>query len=155
MGGEKPEVARILRLLESLLVLRKIRLVAMERHLGLSAGTIRRIFNGVIELKYRQVIEILDFLEIPPLAFFQIAYEPNDASIDRLAARLDKIRPAEEQTIEPLSRADLLELVKETLEQLGYSPPKEVPKPDASKPQAPATPPETEKPPETKDDDEE
>ncbi|HEV7505110.1 MAG TPA: hypothetical protein VGS07_09380 [Thermoanaerobaculia bacterium] len=124
MDGEQPEVARILRLLEALLVLRKIRLVALERHLGLSAGTIRRIFNGAIELKYRQVIEILEFLEIPPLAFFQIAYEPQNASVDLLAARLDKIRPAEEQKVEPLSRADLLELVKETLEQLGYSPPK-------------------------------
>jgi len=124
MDGAQPEVARILRLLEALLVLRKVRLVALERHLGLSAGTIRRIFNGAIELKYRQVIEILEFLEIPPLAFFQIAYEPQNASVDLLAARLDKIRPAEEQKVELLSRADLLDLVKETLEQLGYSPPK-------------------------------
>lgn len=122
MDGTQPEVARILRLLEALLVLRKIRLVALERHLGLSAGTIRRIFNGAIELKYRQVIEILEFLEIPPLAFFQIAYEPQDASIDRLAARLDKIRPTEELKVEPLSREDLMSLVKETLEQLGYAP---------------------------------
>jgi len=123
MAGEKPEVARILRLLEALLVLRKVRLVALERHLGLSAGTIRRIFNGAIELKYRQVIEILEFLEIPPLAFFQIAYEPQNTTTDLLAARLDKIRPAEELKVEPLSRADLMSLVKETLEQLGYSPP--------------------------------
>ncbi len=145
MDGAQPEVARILRLLEALLVLRKVRLVALERHLGLSAGTIRRIFNGAIELKYRQVIEILEFLEIPPLAFFQIAYEPQNASVDLLAARLDKIRPAEELKVEPLSRADLLELVKETLAQLGYSPPKK----DARKS------PGRRQPPEKKDNDEE
>lgn len=150
-----------MRLLEALLVLRKIRLVALERHLGLSAGTIRRIFNGAIELKYRLVIEILEILEIPPLAFFQIAYEPQDASIDRLAARLDKIRPADEQKVEPLSRADLLELVKETLEQLGYPPPAKGAKPGTAKPSAPATPPEAKeprgrrRPSETKDDGEE
>ncbi|HSS76862.1 MAG TPA: hypothetical protein VLV54_08955 [Thermoanaerobaculia bacterium] len=129
MAGEKPEVARILRLLEALLVLRKVRLVALERHLGLSAGTIRRIFNGAIELKYRQVIEILEFLEIPPLAFFQIAYEPQSSTTDLLAARLDKIRPTEELKVEPLSRADLMSLVKETLEQLGYAPPERGSKP--------------------------
>jgi hypothetical protein len=129
MDGEQPEVARILRLLEALLVLRKVRLVALERHLGLSAGTIRRIFNGAIELKYRQVIEILEFLEIPPLAFFQIAYEPQNATVDLLAARLDKIRSVEEPKVEPLSRADLLSLVKETLEQLGYAPPEAGSKP--------------------------
>jgi transcriptional regulator with XRE-family HTH domain len=118
------EVVRILRLLKTLLAARDIRLVALQRHLGLSAGTIGRIFNGTIELKYHQLIDILDYLQIPPLAFFQIAYEAADSSADALAFRLAKIAPLEEPKVERLSRAELRELVQETLHQLGYAAPK-------------------------------
>ncbi|MBW8879721.1 MAG: hypothetical protein JF614_32715 [Acidobacteria bacterium] len=135
MATDKPE-ARVLRLLESLLVIRKVRLVALERHLDLSAGTIRRIFKGEIELKYRMVIEVLDILEIPPLTFFQIAYGA-DTTTEGMVAKLDHIRPSDSAAavgVERFSRSDLQELIKatltesltETLAKLGIGPHPEI-----------------------------
>ena len=52
------EAERILELLEALIVLRKIRLRDLEQNLGMSAGTLRRILNGRIELKFRHITDI-------------------------------------------------------------------------------------------------
>jgi transcriptional regulator with XRE-family HTH domain len=116
---ENDEAARIARLLESLLSFRKVSVAALGRHLGMSASNLWRIFDGRVELKYRLVINILKYLDIEPLAFFKIAYEPRDATTELLAARLDRLRPAEEQEVERMSKVELREFVKQTLEQLG------------------------------------
>jgi transcriptional regulator with XRE-family HTH domain len=116
---ENDEVARIARLLESLLSIRKVSVAALGRHLGMSASNLWRIFDGSVELKYRLVIDILKYLDIAPLAFFQIAYESHDATTELLAARLDRLRQAEEPSVERMSKGELRELVKQTLEQLG------------------------------------
>jgi transcriptional regulator with XRE-family HTH domain len=74
------EVDRILELLEALIVLRKIRLRDLEQTLGMSAGTLRRILNGRIELKIRHIAEILAALDMPMRTFFKIAYETDDVA---------------------------------------------------------------------------
>ena len=113
------DVARILRLLESLLVLRKMRLAELARHLGITAGNLRRILDGRIELKYRLLLDILTYLDIAPLAFFQIVYESQDATADHQAASLERLRPVEEQTVETMSKDELRAFVLEAVEQLG------------------------------------
>jgi DNA-binding Xre family transcriptional regulator len=114
------EVARISRLLESMLSLRKIRLSTLARELGITGGNLRRIFDGGVELKYRMILDILSYLEVAPLTFFQIAYEAKDATADALAGRLDRLRPpVEVPKVEYIERSELRSLVEETLEQLG------------------------------------
>ena len=120
---ENAEVTRILKLLDSLMSLRKVRRTDLARYLGMTSGHLWRVFNGDLELRYRLVLEILDFLKIPPLAFFQIAYEDKNATTDLLAARLSGLGALEEPRIEPMSKTELRQLVTETLtetlEQLG------------------------------------
>lgn len=115
----KADVARILRLLEALLSLRKMRLAKLAPHLGITAGNLRRILDGQVELKYRVVLEILTVLDITPLAFFQMAYEEQEVKTDSLASRLEKLRPAEEQKVETMSKEELRAFVLETIEEFG------------------------------------
>jgi transcriptional regulator with XRE-family HTH domain len=116
---QNAEVARILKLLDSLMASRKVRRSDLARRLGIAPGNLWRVFNGDLELRYRLVIDILAVLEIPPLAFFQIVYEDKKASTDLLAARLNGLAALEQPRVEPVSKAELRQLVMETLEQLG------------------------------------
>jgi transcriptional regulator with XRE-family HTH domain len=119
----KDEVARISKLLESLLNLRKVGLSKMARHLGFSGGNLRRILDGRVELKYRMILDILTYLGIPPLTFFQIAYEGQDETAEALAGRLERIRPSgqapELPQVDHFSKDELRNLVRETLGELG------------------------------------
>src|ERR1700681_555626 len=116
---QNAEVARILKLLDSLMASRKVRRSDLARRLGIAPGNLWRVFNGDLELRYRLVIDILAVLEIPPLAFFQIVYEDKKASTDLLAARLNGLGALEAPRVEPISRSDMRQLVTEMLEQLG------------------------------------
>ncbi len=108
---------RILELLEALIVLRKIKPRDLEDDLGLSAGTIRRILTGKIELKLHHITDILAVLDIPPGAFFKIAYETEDPAEARSQlARAHRIAHFEPRAFDS---AELEAVVVATLKRLG------------------------------------
>ena len=99
------EAERILELLEALIVLRKIRLRDLEQNLGMSAGTLRRILNGRIELKFRHITDILALLDMPTRTFFKIAYEADDlAEAQSQLARAHRIAHVEPEADYPDSQ---------------------------------------------------
>jgi transcriptional regulator with XRE-family HTH domain len=121
------EAERILELLEALIVLRKFRLRDLEQSLGMSAGTLRRILNGRIELKFRHITDILALLDMPTRTFFKIAYEADDlAEAQSQLARAHRIAHAEPKPI-TLTPGELEAVVVATIERLGLSvhPPEE------------------------------
>jgi hypothetical protein len=128
------EVKRIARLLETLANLRKVRLSSVARHVGITGGNLRRILDGGIELKYRMILDILSYLDIPPLTFFEIAYEGQDKSAETMAGRLDRIRPAGQAPEAPkllfVEKSELKAYVKEALAELGVLAPPHPPAED-------------------------
>jgi transcriptional regulator with XRE-family HTH domain len=115
------EADRILELLEALIVLRKIRLRDLEQNLGMSAGTLRRILNGKIELKFRHITDILEVLDIPTRTFFKIAYETDDlAQAQSQLARAHRIAHLEPKPV-TFSPEELEALIVATIGRLGLS----------------------------------
>ena len=113
------EADRILELLEALIVLRKIRLRDLEQDLGMSAGTLRRILNGKIELKFRHITDILAVLDIPTPTFFTIAYETDDLAQGQLA-RAHRIAHLDPKPV-TISPKELEAVIVATIGRLGLS----------------------------------
>jgi transcriptional regulator with XRE-family HTH domain len=120
------ETRRLTGLLESLVKIKRLTVRDIERRLGLSMGTLNKLFAGKRELKVRQILAILKVLNVPPAAFFRLAYEHDDAdpgsevvlsSLDRLVAAGD-LEPLPVQ----LSREDLHTMVGEILREFGILP---------------------------------
>jgi transcriptional regulator with XRE-family HTH domain len=125
--SDSSESVRIARLLERLIRFQKLAVRTVESRMGISSGTLRRIFSGRIRLKYDHIIEILEILGISPRSFFKIAYEveePENLSNDELLSYLHKLALPEAAAPPPpaLTRADLEAAVLETLEKLGLKP---------------------------------
>ena len=113
----RTEDLRILELLEALIVLRKIKPRDLEVDLGLSAGTIRRILTGKIELKFHHITDILAVLDIPPGTFFKIAYETDDpAEAKSQLARAHRLAQFEPRAFDS---GELEAVVVATLKRLG------------------------------------
>ncbi|HEY9421351.1 MAG TPA: helix-turn-helix domain-containing protein [Thermoanaerobaculia bacterium] len=86
------EVLRIAGLLEALIAFKKMPIRQLERELGVSNGTLARIFSGKIELKYRHILDILELLQVTPLSFFELAYQgSDDEDTQEVVAKLGKI----------------------------------------------------------------
>lgn len=68
------EVTRLTKLLRSAIKLSNISNREIERQLGMSAGTLSRLFSGGIELKVKHILDICDTIHFPPAKFFQAAY---------------------------------------------------------------------------------
>jgi transcriptional regulator with XRE-family HTH domain len=110
----------------------------LEEGLGLSAGTVERLFSGRIEPTLRQILAILESLKVPPAHFFRIAFpeedgeetgtgEAREAGEAEIAARLldllDRVSP--QQTSAPeeeeVSSEELDRRIAEALRRLGVS----------------------------------
>jgi transcriptional regulator with XRE-family HTH domain len=122
-----PRTQRVARLLETLVRVQGISLRHLERQLGVSMGTVRRIFNGVIALKLSHILDILEILDIPPAIFFRIAFEDTDPQISSEAQELllqaQRItRPTTQRKIEPVPDESFLRLVEVSLQKLGVIP---------------------------------
>ena len=129
------EAERILELLEALIVLRKIRFRDLEQDLGMSAGTLRRVLNGKIELKFRHITDILALLDIPTRTFFKIAYDTDDpAQAPGQLALAHRIAHFEPKPV-TFTPGELEAVILAIIERLGFSvhPPEH--------PQGPSTPP--------------
>ena len=115
----QPSEARILELLDALIGMRKIGIRDMERRLGMSVGTLRRILNGRIELKFRHITDILEALDIPARTFFKVAFETDPAEVESLLSSAQRLT-AEPKTLS-LTREDLEAVVVATVQRLGFS----------------------------------
>ncbi|HEX4959747.1 MAG TPA: hypothetical protein VF173_02830 [Thermoanaerobaculia bacterium] len=115
------EAARILELLDSLISLKRFRFAEVERRLGMSAGTLRRILNGRIELKFRHITDILGLLDMPPRTFFKIAYETDDlAEAQNELARAHRVSQVEPKPA-AFTPSELEAVVVATIERLGLN----------------------------------
>lgn len=77
------EVLRIARLLEAVFRVAKISVRDFERRIGMGSGTLTRIFNGDIDLKFRHVFAVLDGLAVRHDDFFRQVYQdrPNRGEV--------------------------------------------------------------------------
>ena len=141
-GSVRGEVDRLCRVLEALVLLKKVKYRELDRLLGTSQGVTRRIFAGKIELKARHIFAILGFLDIEPKVFFRLAYEigkDEAATPLQLLAHLQSIGPLEAET-SALSRREVEALVLSMLESRGListEPAGETPKGKSGKTTAP------------------
>ncbi|HEX6864802.1 MAG TPA: helix-turn-helix transcriptional regulator, partial [Thermoanaerobaculia bacterium] len=77
-GPADQEVARLRELLRNAIRLSGVTNRKIERHLGMSQGSLSRLLAGGIELKVKHILEIVEILGLPPGQFFRIAY-PEEA----------------------------------------------------------------------------
>ena len=120
------ETRRLTGLLESLVKIKRLTVRDLERRLGLSMGTLNKLFAGKRELKVRQILAVLKVLNVPPAAFFRLAYEHDDAdpASEVVLTSLDKLVSAGELEPQPvhLSREELHTVVGEILREFGILP---------------------------------
>jgi transcriptional regulator with XRE-family HTH domain len=117
------DAGRILQLLNAMIGMRRLRLRDLEGRIGLSAGTLRRILNGTIELKFRHITDLLAVLEIPTKTFFRIAFESDDPDQAQvLLAQALRIAQPESKPV-MLSPGQIEEVVLATMKRLGFIPP--------------------------------
>jgi transcriptional regulator with XRE-family HTH domain len=137
------ETRRLTNLLESLVRVKKMPVREVERRLDMAGGTMNRIFSGKIEIKLRHILAVLEVLEVPPTAFFQIAYEKGGEAVgvEQILARLERMgltsRP-EPPATQPVTSEDLRRTIAEVLQELGVvgAPARKGAEPAAAKPKA-------------------
>lgn len=95
------EVIRLTNLLAAAIKFSNVTQREVERKLGLSSGSLSRLFSGGIELKVKHILDICGVIGFPPERFFQAAYparkdsggKPEDLRLQRL---LEQLYPAPE-----------------------------------------------------------
>jgi transcriptional regulator with XRE-family HTH domain len=116
------DAGRILELLTTLIAMRGLRLRDLETSVGLSAGTLRRVLKGTIELKFRHITDLLAVLDIPTKTFFRIAFDSEDpAQAQLLLAQTLRI-PAEPRPV-MLDPQQIEAVVVATMQRLGFPSP--------------------------------
>ena len=126
------EVVRLTNLLSAAVKFSNITQREVERKLGLSSGSLSRLFSGGIELKVKHVLDVCEVIGFPPSRFFRAAYPQRDEEsgdawrLQRLLEQLHPgkdrdpaaLRPAEEPEPVPasnLSQADVERMVMAAL----------------------------------------
>ncbi len=91
----------------------------LEVVLGLGRGNLERLTDGTMELKVRHLLELAEFLAVPPADFLVLGCPETTAMAKRrLKDWLAPVRRAEEEGASaerPLSRADIAEVVRAEL----------------------------------------
>jgi transcriptional regulator with XRE-family HTH domain len=122
-----PRAQRVARLLETLVRVKGVSLRQLERQLGASVGTARRIFTGAISLKLSHILDILAILDVPPALFFRIAFEDTApqalGEAETLLAQAQKITLPKTE-LEAVPDENFLRLVEVALERFGVIPAK-------------------------------
>lgn len=124
--ADPAELTRITSLLETLVFAKKIRIREVERRLGISNGTLARIFSGKIELKFRHILDLLEILEVQPKTFFKVAYslsEPGVVQAEELLRQVQGIVLPEPAATAILTREDVEAMIAEALAKPGAKPP--------------------------------
>lgn len=90
------EVVRLTNLLSAAVKFSNTTQREVERKIGLSSGSLSRLFSGGIELKTKHILDICTAIGFPPSCFFRAAYShhreqqlgPNVSRIERLLNQL-------------------------------------------------------------------
>jgi transcriptional regulator with XRE-family HTH domain len=94
------EVERLTTLLAAAVKFSDVTQREVERKLGLSSGSLSRLFSGGIELKVKHILDICEVIGFSPARFFRAAYplnEEDDGEARRLQRLLEQLHPAREE----------------------------------------------------------
>lgn len=94
------EVVRLTNLLSAAVKFSNITQREVERKLGLSSGSLSRLFSGGIELKIKHVLDICEVIGFPPSRFFRAAYPHRDEESGdawRLQRLLEQLHPGKDR----------------------------------------------------------
>lgn len=92
------EVVRLTNLLSAAVKFSNITQREVERKLGLSSGSLSRLFSGGIELKVKHILDICEVIGFSPSRFFHAAYphrEEESGEAWRLQRLLEQLHPAQ------------------------------------------------------------
>jgi transcriptional regulator with XRE-family HTH domain len=92
------EVVRLTNLLSATVKFSNITQREVERKLGLSSGSLSRLFSGGIELKVKHILDICEVIGFSPARFFHAAYpqrEEESGESWRLQRLLEQLHPAQ------------------------------------------------------------
>lgn len=98
------EVVRLTNLLAAAVKFSNITQREVERKLGLSSGSLSRLFSGGIELKAKHILDICEVIGFPASRFFHAAYpqrEEESGDSWRLQRLLEQLHPAREKGAPP------------------------------------------------------
>lgn len=90
------EVARLTNLLSAAVKFSNVTQREVERKLGLSSGSLSRLFSGGIELKIKHILDVCQVIGFPPSRFFRAAYPHRDEESGeawRLQRLLEQLHP--------------------------------------------------------------
>jgi transcriptional regulator with XRE-family HTH domain len=93
------EVVRLTNLLSAAVKFSNITQREVERKLGLSSGSLSRLFSGGIELKIKHILDICEVIGFPPSRFFRAAYPQRDEESGdawRLQRLLEQLHPGKD-----------------------------------------------------------
>lgn len=94
------EVVRLTNLLSAAVKFSNVTQREVERKLGLSSGSLSRLFSGGIELKIKHIIDVCDVIGFPPSRFFRAAYPQHDEESGdawRLQRLLEQLHPGKDR----------------------------------------------------------
>ena len=94
------EVVRLTNLLSAAVKFSNITQREVERKLGLSSGSLSRLFSGGIELKIKHILDVCEVIGFPPSRFFRAAYPQRDEESGdawRLQRLLEQLHPGKDQ----------------------------------------------------------
>lgn len=94
------EVVRLTNLLAAAVKFSNVTQREVERKLGLSSGSLSRLFSGGIELKVKHILDICEVIDFSPSRFFQSAYPQRDEESGeawRLQRLLEQLHPAKDR----------------------------------------------------------
>jgi transcriptional regulator with XRE-family HTH domain len=93
------EVVRLTNLLSAAVKFSNITQREVERKLGLSSGSLSRLFSGGIELKIKHILDICEVIGFSPSRFFRAAYPQRDEESGdawRLQRLLEQLHPGKD-----------------------------------------------------------
>jgi transcriptional regulator with XRE-family HTH domain len=120
------EIRRLAQLLGTLVRLSGVPAYSIERQLGMSKGTLTKVFKGQVELRVRHILLVLQALQVPADQFFSMAYGPLAGSgSDPARALLDAMKQVgfradrEDQQAESMSDEEFDRRVEAVLRRYG------------------------------------
>ena len=94
------EVVRLTNLLAAAVKFSNTTQREVERKLGLSSGSLSRLFSGGIELKVKHILDVCEVIGFPASRFFHAAYpqrEEESGEAWRLQRLLEQLHPAKDR----------------------------------------------------------
>lgn len=100
------EVVRLTNLLAAAVKFSNTTQREVERKLGLSSGSLSRLFSGGIELKVKHILDVCEVIGFPASRFFHAAYpqrEEESGDAWRLQRLLEQLHPAKDRERGPVA----------------------------------------------------